>query len=67
VLRFYTPQHNHSCGLDRQAKARSVGILDPHGTTVGHKTLPPTPAAFLRVSAPDRAELSVGGEGMVTW
>jgi transposase len=44
-----------------------VGILGQHGTKLGHKNLPTTPEAVLRVSAPYREEVVVGVEGMVTW
>ena len=42
-------------------------ILDQHGTKLVHKNLPPPPAAFLRVIAPDRDALVVGGECILTW
>jgi len=50
---FSTQKHKLYCGSDLQARAMYVCILDQHGTTLVHKTLPPTPEAFWRVSAPD--------------
>ena len=64
---FYTHQHKHYCGIDLQAKARYVGILDQSGTKLVHKNLPTTPEAFLRVIAPYREDVVVGVEGMFTW
>ena len=64
---FYTHQPKHYCGLALPARAMSVCILDQHGTNLGHKNLPTTPEAFLRVIAPYRQDLLVGVEGMVTW
>jgi hypothetical protein len=49
---FYPQPHKPSCGIDLHARALYVGILDPQGTKLGHKNLPTTPEAFLRVSAP---------------
>lgn len=39
-------------GIDLQAKALYVGILDQHGTRLVHKNLPTRPDAFLRIIAP---------------
>jgi hypothetical protein len=58
--------HPQYCGSALPAKALSVGLLAQPGPIVGHKNLPPTPAAFLRVLAPSREAVG-GGEGMVTW
>ena len=66
-MNFYTQQHKHYCGIDRQARTLYVCILDQNGTILGHKNLPTPPEAFLRISAPYRAALVVGGEWMFTW
>jgi hypothetical protein len=66
-MNFYTQQHKQYGGIDLPARARSVGILDQHGTKLIHKNLPTTPEAFLRVLAPYREDVVVGVEGMVTW
>jgi hypothetical protein len=62
---FYTQQHKHYCGIELQARAMYVCILDPYGTKLVHKNLPTTPEAFLRVIAPYRADLGVGVEWYV--
>ncbi len=58
-MNFYTRQHNHYCGIDLHARARYVCLLDQHGTKLGHKNLPTTPEAFLRIIAPYREDLVV--------
>jgi len=66
-MNFSTPQHNHSCGIDLPAKALSVCLRDQAGTLLVQKNLPTTPAAVLRLIAPSREGLVVGGEGRCTW
>ena len=66
-MRFYTQQHKYYCGSDLPARARYVCILDPAGTKLVHKNLPPTPQAFFRVLAPYRADLVGAVEGMFSW
>ena len=66
-MNFYTQQHKQYCGIDLQAKAMYVCILDQHGTKLVHKNLPTTPEAFLRVVAPYREDVVVGVECMFTW
>jgi transposase len=64
---FSTRQHKHDCGIDLQAKAMYVCILDQSGTKLVHKNLPTTPEAFLRTVAPYREDLVVGVECLFTW
>ena len=66
-MNFSTQQHKHYCGIDLQAKARSVCILDQQGTKLVHKNLPTTPEAFLRIIAPSRDDLVVAVACMFTW
>jgi hypothetical protein len=51
-MNFYTPQPNQYCGIDLPARAMYVCILAQKGTKLGHKKLPTTPDAFLRLMAP---------------
>jgi hypothetical protein len=44
-----------------------VCILDQTGPILVHKNLPTTPAGFLRVIAPYRADLVVAVECIFTW
>ena len=64
---FYTRQHKHYCGIDLQAQAMYVGILDQSGTKLLHKNLPTTPEAFLRLITPYCKDLVVAVEGIFTW
>jgi hypothetical protein len=66
-MNFYPQQHKPDCGIDLHARAMYVCILDQSGTLLGHKNLPTTPEAFLRVIASYREDLVVGGEGIFTW
>ena len=66
-MNFYTRQHKHYCGIDLHARAMYVCILDQSGTILVHKNLPPTPDACVRIIAPYREDLVVGGEGSFTW
>ena len=65
-MNFSTQQHKQYCGIDLQAKAMSVCILDQAGTILVHKNLPTPPEAFLRVSAPYREDVVVAVECMFT-
>jgi hypothetical protein len=66
-MNFSTRQHTHYCGIDLQARAMSVCILDPAGTKLVHKNLPTTPEAFLPLLTPYRDDLVVAVECMFTW
>ena len=66
-MNFYTHQHKHYCGIDLQARAMYVGILEQAGTKLVHKNLPTTPEAFLRIIAPYGDDVVVGVECMFTW
>ena len=66
-MNFSTPQHKPSCGIALPAKALSVCILAQAGTILVQKNLPTTPEAVLRLIAPSREGLGVGGEGLCTW
>src|SRR5437016_9643703 len=67
VMRFYTQQHKHYCGIDLHARAMYVCILDQHGAKLVHNNLPTTPEAFLRTVAPYRDDLVVAVECIFTW
>jgi hypothetical protein len=65
-MNFYTQQHKQYGGIDLPAKAMYVCLRDQSGTKLGHKNLPTTPAAFLRVIAPYREDVVVAVECMFT-
>ena len=66
-MNFYPQQHHPSCGLDLQARARDVGILDQHGTQLVPKNWPTPPEAFFRLIAPYREDWGVGVGGLCSW
>ena len=53
-MRFYTPQHQFSCGIDLHARSIYVCILNPAGEILVHKNLPADPDAFLSLITPNR-------------
>jgi len=66
-MRFYNRQHQFYCGIDLHVKTMYVCILDTAGQVLVHRNVPSTPAAFLEIVAPCRAELVVAVECMFTW
>ena len=66
-MRFYNRQHQYYCGIDLHVKTMYVCILDTTGQVLVHRNVPSTPAAFLEVVAPYRADLVVAAECMFTW
>jgi len=66
-MRFYNRQHRHYCGIDLHVKTMYICILDSTGQVLVHRNVPSTPAAFLEVVAPYRADLVLAAECMFTW
>ena len=66
-MRFYTSQHQHTCGIDLHARTMYVCILSQDGTTLVEKNIPACPAPFLKLIAPYREDLVVGVECIFTW
>jgi transposase len=66
-MRFYNRQHTYYCGIDLHVKTMYVCLVDGMGQVLVHRNVPSTPAAFLEVVAPDRSDLVVAAECMVTW
>ena len=66
-MRFYNRQHPYYCGIDLHVKTMYVCILDGTGQVLVHRNVPSTPAAFLEVVGPYRADLVVAVECMFTW
>ena len=54
-------------GLDQDSMTMYVCILDATGHVLVHRNVPTTPAAFLDVAGPYRADLAVAAECMFTW
>ena len=66
-MRFCNRPHQFYCGIDLHVKTMYVGILDGTGQVLVHRNVASTPAAFLEVVAPYRADLVVAVECMFTW
>ena len=66
-MRFYNRQHRHYCGIDLHVKTMYICILDSAGQVLVHRNVKSTPAAFLEIVAPYRADLVVAAECMFTW
>jgi transposase len=66
-MRFYNRQHRHSCGIDLPVTTMYVCILDTTGQGLVHRNVMATPAVFLEIIAPYRADLVVAAECMFTW
>jgi transposase len=66
-MRFYNQPHQHYCGIDLHVKTMYVCILNATGQVLVHRDVASTPAAFLEVVAPYRADLVVAVECMFTW
>jgi len=66
-MRFYNGQHQCYCGIDLHVKTMYVCVLDQAGQVLVHRNVPSTPAAFLDIVAPYRADVVVAVECMFTW
>ena len=66
-MKFYTAQHQHTCGVDLHARKMYLCILDQKGEIVLHRNVPARPDAFLEAIEPFRQDLVVGVECMFSW
>lgn len=57
-MRFYTKQHQFSCGIDVHARTMYVCILDHHGEILLPRTMPARPETWLKAMAPYRDDIS---------
>jgi transposase len=67
LRRFYTNQHQFSCGIDLHARSMDVCILSPEGEILLHRPMNAAPEPFLKAVAPSREGLVVAVEGLCTW
>jgi len=63
-MKFYTKQHEYTCGIDLHARSLYVCILDTAGNPVLHKPIKASPEALLKLIAPYRDNLVIGVECM---
>ena len=66
-MRFYTQQHQYSCGIDLHARSMYLCILNQVGEVLLHRNMRANPDAFLKAVAPYRQDLVVSVECMFTW
>jgi hypothetical protein len=66
-MRFYTNQHQFSCGIDLHARSMYVCILSPDGERLVHRNMKAAPEPFLKAIAPYRDGLVVAVECLFTW
>lgn len=66
-MKFYTKQHQYTCGIDLHARSLYVCILDDTGETVVHKQIKASPDALLKLIKPYQADLVIGVECMFSW
>jgi hypothetical protein len=66
-MRFYTPQHPFSGGIDLQARTRYGCSVQHDGASMLHRPMTAAPALLLQAIAPDRAGLVVAVAGLFTW
>jgi transposase len=66
-MRFYTNVHEAYCGIDWHARTRYVCLLNRDGEILLHRHRPTTPEIFLKAIAPDRQDLVVAVECLLTW
>ena len=63
-MKFYTNQHQFTCGIDLHARSLYVCILDNTGQLLVHKPIKASPEALLKVITPYRADVVIGVECM---
>ena len=66
-MKFYTKQHQYTCGIDLHARSLYVCILDNTGKPVLHKQIKASPDALLKLIAPYQGDLIIGVECMFSW
>jgi len=67
LRRFYTQQHQFSCGSDLHARTMSLCVLNQDGEIMLHRHMKAAPDTFLKAIAPSREDLVVGVECLFTW
>jgi len=66
-MRFYTQQHQYTCGIDLHARSLYVCILDDTGQRLVHKNIKASPEALLKLIADYQDDLIIGVECMFSW
>jgi hypothetical protein len=66
-MRFYTKQHKAYGGIDLHARRMYVCILSQDGEILLHRNMKTSPETLLKAMAPDREDLVVAVECILTW
>jgi transposase len=67
LMRFYTNQHQFSCGIDLHARSMYVCLVSQEGERLVHRNMQAAPEPFLTAIAPYRDGLVVAVECIFTW
>ncbi len=66
-MRFFTKQHQFSCGIDLHTNKMYLCIINAQGEIVFHRNINTNPDAFLQAVRPYRQNLVVAAECMFAW
>jgi transposase len=66
-MRFYSKQHQYTCGVDLHGRNLYLCVLDQQGEIRLHKRIRCEPELFLQAIAPYRDDLVVGAECIFCW
>jgi transposase len=66
-MRFYTTQHQFSCGIDLHARTMYVCILNHAGEIRVHRDMKASPETLLKAIAPYREDIVVAVACIFTW
>ena len=66
-MKFYTNQHEYTCGIDLHARSMYVCIMDRKGSVLVHRNLGTDPDVFLKTVSKYREDIVIGVECMFSW
>ena len=66
-MRFYTKQHQYTCGIDLHTKSMYIGIIDKTGNILLHKNISIDPASLLQIIKPFLPDMALAVECIFTW
>lgn len=66
-MKFYTQNHQHTCGIDLHTKTMFLCILNNSGEIVLHANIAAQPKPFMKAIQPFREDLVIGVECMFSW
>jgi transposase len=67
LMRFYTKQHEHYCGIDLHTNKMYLCILDQAGDVVLHRNMKTESELFLAAIRPFRNNIVISAECMFSW